>query len=70
MEIDIRNHIINNFKNDNKDTIKEAIIDSINDNDEITLPGCGVFFELLWNNADNNLKNKILDILEKAINNK
>ena len=67
MNIDIRNHIINNFKEDNKDVLRDAINESIENKDEITLPGEGVFFELLWQNADNDLKDKILDIIEKAI---
>ena len=45
MNIDIRKSIINNFKNNSKNDIKEAIISSMNENDEITLPGLGVFFE-------------------------
>ena len=67
MDIDIRKHIINNFKNDKKDSLKEAIDESIKSNDEITLPGEGVFFELIWKNANEDDKNKILDTLEKAI---
>ena len=49
MDIDIRSHIINNFKGDNKETLKSTIEDSIKDSDEITLPGEGVFFEIIWN---------------------
>ena len=41
MNIDIRKSIINNFKNNSKNDIKEAIISSMNENDEITLPGLG-----------------------------
>ena len=50
MEIDIRSHIINNFKGDSIDILKQNIEDSIKDKDEITLPGEGVFFEIIWNN--------------------
>lgn len=67
MDIDIRSHIINNFKNDDKSALKEAIEESIKSNDEITLPGEGVFFELVWNNSTKEEKDRILDILEKAI---
>ena len=68
MNIDIRNHIKNNFKNDDKETLRNTIEESIKEQDEITLPGEGVFFELVWNNASNELKDEILDILEKSIN--
>ena len=70
MDIDIRSHIINNFKGDNKDILKQNIEDSIKENDEITLPGEGVFFEIIWNNANDNLKEEILNMLYNDINKK
>lgn len=60
----IREHIKNNFKNDSKEMIKDAIESSIKDNDEITLPGLGVFMEIIWNNIDKNLKDKLLDTIK------
>ena len=67
MNIDIRKSIINNFKDSNKDEIIESIESSIKDNEEITLPGLGVFFEILWNNSDEDLKNNIIDIIKNNI---
>jgi small acid-soluble spore protein I (minor) len=64
MDIDIRNSIINNFKNDNEETLKNAIEESIKDKEEITLPGLGVFFEVLWEDGNENLKKEILRILK------
>jgi len=61
MNIDIRKSIINNFKDCNLEEIKESIETSIKDNDEITLPGIGVFFEILWNNSNEKDKEFILD---------
>ncbi len=68
MNLDIRSHIINNFKGDNKETLKNAIEESIQNNDEITLPGMGVFFELVWKKASEEMKDKILSDLEEAVN--
>jgi len=65
MNIDIRNHIKNNFKNATTDEIKASIEASINEKEEITLPGMGVFFEILWQNSDENSKEYILKTLEK-----
>ena len=48
MNIDIRKSIINNFKGNSIDEIMISIDESIKNGDEITLPGLGVFFELLW----------------------
>ncbi len=68
MDINIREHIINNFKGDNYETLKRAINEAVKNNDEITLPGLGVFFELIWENADKEMKNDIIDIIRKRVN--
>lgn len=70
MDINIRNHIINNFKEDNIDVLKNAIEESIREKDELTLPGMGVFLEIIWQGADNDLKNKMLAIIEKQLKKK
>lgn len=67
MNIDIRQSIINNFKDSDIMDIKDSIETSIADKDEITLPGLGVFFELLWNNSNDEEQNKILDTLKKGL---
>lgn len=67
MEISIRDHIINNFKGDNREVLKNAIEESIKENDEITLPGMGVFFELIWADASDELKEEILSLLEERV---
>ena len=67
MDIDIRKSIINNFKESDIEEIKNSIEESISDNDEITLPGLGVFFEILWNNSDDVKKDYILQTLKKGL---
>lgn len=66
MKIDIRESIINNFKDASKDEIKTSIESSISENDDVTLPGIGVFFEILWKNSNDNEKEFILNILESS----
>lgn len=66
MKIDIRESIINNFKGASKDEIKASIESSISENDDVTLPGIGVFFEILWKNSNDNEKEFILNILESS----
>ena len=61
MNIDIRKSIINNFKQSSTQDIKESIIDSLNQKDDITLPGMGVFFELLWEESNDKEKKIILN---------
>ena len=65
--MNIREHIINNFKGDDYNTLKEAIEESVESKDEITLPGLGVFFELIWENSDQELKNQLIDIIKKRV---
>lgn len=67
MNIDIRKNIINNFKDVPSKEIKESIDSSINDKEEITLPGLGVFFELIWNSADEKTKNDLISMIESEI---
>lgn len=67
MNINIRQNIINNFKGAEKDEIKNSIISSIDDGKEITLPGLGVFFELLWNKSDENSREYILSTLHDLL---
>lgn len=68
MNIDIRKYIKENFKNSNIEEIKESIVSSLQENDEITLPGMGVFFEILWNNSNTEKQDYILNTLKNNLN--
>lgn len=68
MNISIRKHILSNFKDVPKKEIEDTIIESIGDKEELTLPGFGVFFELLWQEANLEMKEEIISNLERAIN--
>lgn len=63
MNIDIRKSIVNNFKGSSKNDIISSINDSLKVKDEITLPGMGVFFEIVWQNSSSKLKDEIIDII-------
>ncbi len=63
----IRDYIINNFKGDDYDSLQKAINESIESKDEVTLPGMGVFFEIIWSGADQELKNKMLEIIKTRV---
>lgn len=67
MDIKIRDSIINNFRGNTKAEIRESIEQTVNSEDEIVLPGLGVFFELLWNSSDEECKSKMLELLEKSL---
>ena len=67
MNIDIRKSVIKNFEGSGIEDIRESIETSIEDHEEITLPGLGVFFEILWNNSDKDDKEFILRTIEKGL---
>ena len=67
MNTDIRNYIKENFKKSDQKEIRESIESSIKEKDEVTLPGLGVFFEIMWQNVDENMKEKILDTIKSSI---
>jgi len=69
-DIKIRDYIINNFKDDNDETIKNAIEESIKEEDEVTLPGMGVFFEIIWQDSSDSEKEKIIQTLKKRFQKK
>ena len=66
MNINIRKSIMSNFKDSNKHDIFESIENAINDQEEVTLPGLGVFFELLWLNSSKKKKEEIIDIISSS----
>lgn len=67
MNIDIRRSIKENFKDSSSDEIIESIESAISDADEITLPGLGVFLEILWKYSNNNEKKSIVDKIKKGL---
>lgn len=67
MNIDIRKSIMNNFKGSKNEDVLESIESAINDHDEVTLPGLGVFFEILWQNSNKNEKDKIVQNIISSI---
>ena len=67
MNIDIRQSIKDNFKDASIDEIKASIESSITEGDEVTLPGIGVFFEVLWNSCNDDERDFILKKLESSL---
>lgn len=65
MNIDIRQHIKNNFKNATEEEIQSSVEASIKEQEEITLPGLGVLFEILWQNTTNH--EEILKSITKGL---
>lgn len=67
MNIDMRKYIIDNFKEDSINDIRTSIEKTIEKKEEEPLIGLGVFFELLWNNSNEETKLLILNNIKRGI---
>lgn len=67
MNIDIRKSIISNFKDSDISEISSSIEEAVNDSDEVTLPGLGVFFEILWKNSTKEEQQNLVDKIKKNL---
>ena len=67
MDINVRKHIIENFQGDDYDTLRRAIDECVESKEEVTLPGLGVFLEIIWENASQELKNELIEIIRKRV---
>ena len=65
--IDIRKYIIDNFKDDNEEKIRDSIETTIKFKDEDALIGLGVLFELLWNSLNEEEKKKNISLISNSI---
>lgn len=65
--IDVRNYIINNFKEDSTEDIEKSITSSIESKSDDPLIGLGVLFELMWNNSSNEFRKNILSSIKKGL---
>lgn len=63
----IKDYIIDNFKDDDVNTLRNTITECIMEDDEETLPGMGVFLTLIWQGSDEDTKKSMLDILHSEI---
>jgi len=63
----IKDYIINNFKDDDINTLRNTISECINEDDEEVLPGMGVFLSLIWKGSNEDIKKSMLDILHSEI---
>lgn len=67
MNIDIRKSIISNFKDSDISEISSSIEEAVQDNDEVTLPGLGVFFEILWKGSSKEEQQNLVYKIKKSL---
>lgn len=67
MDTSIREAIIENFKALPNNEIYQTIEEATTSNEEKTLPGLGVFFELIWRYASNSFKTELANQIAVAL---
>lgn len=67
MDLNIRQAILHNIKENTEDQLEATIDDAIQDGQEKLLPGLGFLFELIWNESNNADKIDMLTSLKKSL---
>lgn len=69
MDLNLRKAIINNVTGNSQTELEHTIVDAIQSGEEKMLPGLGVLFEIIWQNAGNEEKATMLQKLSNGLNN-
>ncbi|MCM3669838.1 small acid-soluble spore protein SspI [Mesobacillus maritimus] len=67
MNLNLRNAIIQNVSGNSQDELKDTIVDAIQNGEEKMLPGLGVLFEVIWQNASPQDQQEMLETLEDGL---
>ncbi|WP_251549500.1 small acid-soluble spore protein SspI [Neobacillus muris] len=67
MNLNLRKAVIHNVANDTQEQLENTIVDAIQSGEEKMLPGLGVLFEIIWNNASEDEKKEMLSTLENGL---
>ncbi|MCP8967403.1 small acid-soluble spore protein SspI [Ectobacillus ponti] len=67
MNFNLRNAVIANVSGNSQDQLRATIMDAIQSGEEKMLPGLGVLFEVLWQNAGTTEQQHILQTLEGGL---
>lgn len=67
MNLNLRQAILQNVSGHDAEQLQATIDDALQKGEEKMLPGLGVFFELLWENSDDQEHQEILDTLENSL---
>jgi small acid-soluble spore protein I (minor) len=70
MNLNLRNAVITNVAGNSQDELKDTIVDAIQNGEEKMLPGLGVLFEVIWQNASAEEQQEMLTALESGLKRK
>jgi len=68
VNLNLRHAVISNVSGNNQDQLQDTIVDAIQSGEEKMLPGLGVLFEVIWQNANEGDKKEMLTTLEQGLN--
>lgn len=66
MNMNLRQAIVDRVQDKDNTELMEVVQSSI-DNDERTLPGLGVLFEIIWKNTDEQLHEQLITSLKSGL---
>ncbi|MDY0396920.1 small acid-soluble spore protein SspI [Virgibacillus halophilus] len=67
MDLNLRKAIIANISDNDKQQLEATIVDAIQNGEEKMLPGLGVLFELIWQQAQQDEKQEMLTALKQGV---
>ncbi|MCC3356482.1 small acid-soluble spore protein SspI [Bacillus sp. REN16] len=67
MNLNLRNAVKHNVAGNSQAELQDTIVDAIQSGEEKMLPGLGVLFEVIWQNASQEDKQEMLATLEQGL---
>lgn len=67
MDLNLRKAIVSNISTNDSSQLEATIVDAIQQGEEKMLPGLGVLFELIWQQADESMRQEMVDNLETGV---
>lgn len=69
MDLNLRKAILANVTDNSQEELEATIVDAIQNGEEKMLPGLGVLFELIWQQADQAKQKDLVQLLEIGVQN-
>ncbi len=67
MNLNLREAIRNNMEGSDENQIRNTIVDAIQSGEEKMLPGLGVLFEMVWQQADQQTQDEIVQYIKNSL---
>ncbi len=67
LDLNLREAILSNIASNDQSQLEATIVDAVQSGEEKMLPGLGVLFELIWENAEEQDKDHMLEALEQGV---